>query len=192
MKEGKSKRGNYGELPVMSLVLGILFALSGITGKIFLGKGEFRIVSIEGSDRWILLLAGAILIALSIHFIRKRKFAPPAFTDDDLRQNKENLDQMYLREHEESPHTPEAPAPEPAPSPTVIQPTPTPAPPRTLTPEEEARIAKSNAKIRQGLLLILAGAAVFYVASGALLLIPAIALLLVGLTRLAVGLVERS
>ena len=170
------------ELPYACLIAGLAASFVGITGKMIDGpKGDIRFTAVSDETRWISLLVGVIMTALSILYLRKHPFVPPAFTDEEVRQAKEKLDRMYLREHGELPQTPEAPAPKPA----------RPAP-RTLTPEEEARAAKARRKIRQGLLLMLAGAAVFYVAGGALLLIPAFILLLAGLTRLAVGLVESS
>ena len=179
--------------PWIALATGIVVLLSGLLKLITNVGGDWHGVYIPVWTGWVFVPLGLLIIILSIRSLRTWKEPePPVYTDEEIRQAKEKLDQMYLREHGESPHTPEAPAPEPAPSPTVTQPTPTPAPPRTLTPEEEARALNARRKIRQGLLLILAGAAIFCAASGALLLIPAIALLLVGLTRLAVGLVERS
>ena len=170
------------ELPYACLIAGLAASFVGITGKMIDGpKGDIRFTSVSDETRWISLLVGITMTILSILYLRKHKFIPLAFTDEEARQAKEKLDRMYLREHGTLPQAPEPPAPKP-----------TPPPPGTLTPEEEVRAISANRKIRQGLLLTLAGAAVFHVASGALLLIPAFILLLVGLTRLAVGLVERS
>ena len=197
-------KNSQSELPYACLIVGVAMTLVGITGKTLGPRGDIRIMSVSDETRLLSLFVGIIMTVLSILYLRKHKFIPPAYTDDDIRQAKEKLDRMYLREHgalpgAPTPEAPETPAPAPADAPgrpaaaqAEAAARPAPAAPIPLTPEQKARMAKANARIRQGLLLMLAGAAVFYAAGGAFLLIPAMALLLVGLTRLAVGVVERS
>ena len=152
---------------------------------------------------WLIFLPVGIVVGFwSARGLLRGEGKKPVYTDEDIARAKEKMDRLYLREHGAPPQAPEnnlpdADATRTAPpavsaSPPTARPKPAPPPPGTLTPEEEARAAQARRKIRQGLLLMLAGAAVFYVAGGALLLIPAFILLLAGLTRLAVGLVERS
>ena len=189
--------------PWIALIIGIIVLFSGLLKLITDVGGEWHGVYIPVWTGWLFVSLGLLVILLSIRSVRTWKEPePPAFTDEEVRQAREKLDRMYLREHGAPPQAPEnnlpdADATRTAPpaasaSPPTARPKPAPLPPKTLTPEEEARAVTAGRKIRQGLLLMLAGAAVFYVAGGALLLIPAFILLLAGLTRLAVGLVERS
>ena len=105
MKERKNS-----ELPLMVLFIGILFTLIGITGKVFLGyAGNWRVSSVSGGERWGLLLAGIIMIILSVRSIRTwKRPEPPQYTDDDIRQAKAKLNQMYLREHGRPPEPPKS------------------------------------------------------------------------------------
>ena len=169
------------ELPYACLIAGLAASFVGITGKMIDGpKGDIRFTAVSDETRWISLLVGVIMTALSILYLRKHPFVPPAFTDEEVRQAKEKLDRMYLREHGELPQTPEAPAPKPA----------RPAP-RTLTPEEEARAVIAKRKIRQGLLLMLAGVIAFYAAGNLFVLILSPVLFMVGLCRAAVGAAQK-
>lgn len=171
--------------PWIALAIGILVLLSGLLKLITGVGGEWHGVHIPTWTGWLFLPLGTIISILSIRSIRTWKEPePPKYTNEEVCQVKEKLDRMYLREHGALPGAPESQTTG-TPPPASI----TPAPP---TPEQKARIARANAKIRQGFLLMLAGAAVFYAAGGVFLLIPASALFLVGLTRLAVGVVERS
>ena len=204
---------NYsGNGPWPALLMGVLVLFIGLRALITGESGTFRDIPLVDWVGFVLVPLGLSMIILSIRSLRTWKKPGPS-TDDDIRQAKEKLDQMYLREHgtlpgAQQPQAPESPAPEQAAAPArpaAPQPEAAARPeaptheeaklktaPEPPTPEQNARIARANTRIRQGLLLMLAGGLVFYAASGALALIPAVALFLVGLTRLAVGLVERS
>ena len=173
--------------PWIALVIGIIVLLSGLLKLITNVGGEWHGVYIPAWTGWAFVPLGLLIIILSIRSLRTWKEPePPAYTDEEIRQAKEKLDQTYLREHGTAPQ-----APGPAPSPTVTQPTPTPAPPRTLTPEEEARALNVRRKIRQGLLLMLAGVIAFYAAGNLFVLILSPILFMVGLCRAAVGAAQK-
>ena len=161
-----------------------------LAGALLIFSGAVKLITGEGSHYWgapvspwaglIFLPVGIVFSVLSIRALLRGEGKKPAYTEEDAARAKAKLDRMHLREHGS---LPEAPTHEEAKLKTA------PEPP---TPEQNARISKTNAKIRQGSLLMLAGGLLFYAAGSTLALIPAVALFLVGLTRLAVGLVERS
>ena len=203
-------KNSQSELPGACLIVGIAMALAGITGKTLGPRGDIRITPLSGETRWISLIVGVIMTVLSILYFRKHKFIPPEFTDEEVRQAEEKLDQMYLRDHGALPQAPKADTPNANPAkPDPAQPTtataqpaasqpeaaakpkPAPAPPRTLSPEEEARAAKAGRKIRQGLLLMLAGVIVYYAAGNLFMLFLSPVLFMVGLCRAAVGAAEK-
>ena len=167
--------------PWEALAVGLILIFSGVFKLVTNTGGDWHDVYIPVWTGWLFLPLGVIISILSIRSMRTWKEPePPRYSDEEAAQAKAKLDRMHLREHGS---LPEAPTREKVTSKTA------PEPP---TPEQNARIAKANTRIRQGFLLMLAGAAVFYTAGGALALIPAIVLFLVGLTRLAVGVVERA
>ena len=174
------------------LLLGIVLIFCGVL-NLLTGSGLKYWGAAAPPWTWLVFLPVGIVVGFwSARALLRGEGKKPVYTDEDRTRAKERLDRMYLREHGTAPGAPEPQtmeptAPEPAQPPTAKKPKPS----RTLTPEEEARAAKADRKIRQGLLLMLAGAVVFHVAGDSVAWLLSPVLFMVGLCRAAVGAAQK-
>ena len=101
-----------GYSPWLALLIGIFLVFNGLRA-LFTGEpGTFRDVPLADWAGLAFVPLGIIMIILSIRSIRTWKEPePPTYTDDDIRQAKEKLEQMHLREHGGLPEAPKPEAP---------------------------------------------------------------------------------
>ena len=157
--------------PWVALAIGIVLIFSG-SFKLVTGiGGDWHDVYIPAWTGWIFVPLGLIIAILSLRSLRTWKEPePPKYTDEEVVKARENLDRMYLREHG---GPPEAPVTE------EIMP--------KSVPGSVAPASKNSPKVRQGLLLMLAGVGLYIIADSLTTLILSPVLFMVGLCRAVIG-----
>ena len=95
-----------------ALFAGVLLLIWGVCSLVTGDGGRVHGISVVDWIGWVLVPVSLIIIVLSIRSIRTWKEPePPTYTDDDIRQAKEKLEQMHLREHGGLPEAPKPEAP---------------------------------------------------------------------------------
>ena len=98
-----------GYSPWLALFIGIFLVFDGLRALLTGEPGTFRDVPLADWAGLAFVPLGIIMIILSVRSIHTwKRPEPPQYTDDDIRQAKAKLNQMYLREHGRPPEPPKS------------------------------------------------------------------------------------